>query len=218
MHRCSIEPMTAIFLAPPDEIIHLTGISWQTYEMLLEESRDRRLRMTYNRGNLEIMAPSPEHERFKKVAGRLVETLAEELELRIEPLGSTTFKRPQFSGAEPDECFYIDRIDSIRGKKRLDLTTDPAPDLIVEIDITSSSQNRLDVYADIGVSEVWTYDGESLIIRQLHNGGYIPSSTSQFFPNILIPELADFLQQAETVEYLQLIRLFRAWVQSQIDR
>jgi Uma2 family endonuclease len=96
--------MTAILLAPPAEIIHLTGISWKTYETLLAESIDRRLRMTYNRGNLEIMAPSPEHERFKKVAGRFVETLAEELDLRIAPLGSTTFKCPQLSGAEPDEC------------------------------------------------------------------------------------------------------------------
>jgi Uma2 family endonuclease len=213
-----VKAMTATPLAPPDEIINLTGISWATYETLLAESSDRRLRMTYNRGNLEIMAPSPEHERFKKVAGRFVETLAEELELRIEPLGSTTFKRPKFSGAEPDECFYIDKIDAIRGKKRLDLTADPAPDLIVEIDITSSSQNRLQVYADLGVSEVWTYNGESLLIQQLHDGVYLPSSKSQFFPNILVPELADFLQQAETMEYLQLIRLFRSWVRKQLDR
>jgi hypothetical protein len=33
---------------------------------LLEELSDRHLRLTYNRGNLEIMAPSPEHELSKK--------------------------------------------------------------------------------------------------------------------------------------------------------
>ena len=119
--------MSATLLTPPTEIIHLSGISWQTYETLLEELSDRRLRLTYNRGHLEMMASSPEHERFKKVAGRFVETMAEELELRIEPLGSTTFKRPKLSGAEPDECFYIDNIDAVQGKKRLDLPEDPAP-------------------------------------------------------------------------------------------
>jgi Uma2 family endonuclease len=129
--------MVATLLTPPTELIHLSGISWQTYETLLEELSDRRLRLTYNRGNLEIMAPSPEHERFKKVSGRFIETLAEELDVRIEPLGSTTFKRPELSGAEPDECFYIYNIDAVRGKKRLDLTEDPAPDLGVEIDVTS---------------------------------------------------------------------------------
>ncbi|MEQ9549671.1 MAG: hypothetical protein RIM23_08645 [Coleofasciculus sp. G3-WIS-01] len=92
--------MTATLLAPPDEIIHLSGISWQTYETLLEELCDRRLRLTYNRGSLEIMAPSLEHELSKTVMGRFVETLAEETNLPIYPLGSTTLKRPELSGAE----------------------------------------------------------------------------------------------------------------------
>jgi Uma2 family endonuclease len=210
--------MTAILLAPPNEIINLSGISWQTYETLLEELSDRRLRLTYNRGNLEIMAPSPEHERFKKLTGRFVETMAEELDIRLEPLGSTTFKRPELSGAEPDECFYLDNIDAVRGKKRLDLTEDPAPDLVVEIDVTSRSSNRLQVYADLGVAEVWIYDGESLVIQQLQNGIYVTSLTSQFFLNIPIPEIARFLQQAESIDYLDLVKAFRQWVRNQIDR
>jgi Uma2 family endonuclease len=210
--------MTATLLAPPAEIIHLSGISWKTYETLLEEMSDRRLRLTYNRGNLEIMAPSTGHERFKKVAGRFVETIAEELQIRIEPLGSTTFKRPQLSGAEPDECFYIDNIEAVRGKKRLDLNEDPAPDLVIEVDVTSSSQNRLQVYADLGVAEVWVYNGESLLIQQLQNGTYITSPTSQFFPNLPILEIAIFLQQAETVDYLELVKAFRNWVRSQLKK
>jgi len=210
--------MVATFLTPPTESIHLSGISWQTYETLLQELSDRRLRLTYNRGNLEIMAPSPEHERFKKVSGRFVETMAEELDIRIEPLGSTTLKRRELSGAEPDECFYIYNIDAVRGKKRLDLTSDPAPDLVVEIDVTSSSQNRLQVYADLGVAEVWIYNGESLVIQQLQNGTYITSQTSKFFQNLPIPEIAGFLQQAETMDYLELIKAFRKWVRSQIGR
>lgn len=208
--------MTATVFAPPTEIIHLSGISWQTYETLLEELSDRRLRLTYNRGTLEIMAPSPEHERFKKVTGRFVETIAEELDMRIEPLGSTTFKYPELSGAEPDECFYFRNLDRVRGKKRLDLTEDPAPDLVVEIDVTSSSQNRLQVYADLGVAEVWIYDGESLVIQQLQDSTYITSQTSQFFPNLPIPAIAQFLQQAETIDYLELVKAFRKWVRSQI--
>ena len=216
--RFSVEPMTARLLTPPDEIIHLSGISWNTYEKLLGELSDRRLRLTYNRGNLEIMAPSPEHERFKKVVGRFVETMAEELDLRIEPLGSTTFKRPELSGVEPDECFYIRNIALVRGKRRLDLTQDPAPDLIVEIDVTSSSQNRLQVYAGLGVAEVWIYNGESLVIKQLQNDTYITAQTSQFFVNIPIPEIAGFLQQAHTMDYLELVKVFRDWVRSQIGK
>ncbi|NJN89782.1 MAG: Uma2 family endonuclease, partial [Leptolyngbyaceae cyanobacterium SL_5_14] len=79
----------------PIEVVHLSGISWQTYETLLEELSDRRFRLTYNRGNLEIMTPSPEHELNKTLMGRFVETLAEEANLSVYPLGSTTFKRPE---------------------------------------------------------------------------------------------------------------------------
>jgi Uma2 family endonuclease len=62
--------MTAKLLTPPHEMIHLSGISWQTYERLLQELSDRRLWLTYNRGYLEIMSPSPEHEFGKEVLGR----------------------------------------------------------------------------------------------------------------------------------------------------
>jgi Uma2 family endonuclease len=209
--------MTATLLAPPDEIIRLSGISWTTYETLLEELRDRRLRLTYNRGNLEIMAPSPEHELNKRVLGRFIETIAEELEISIYPLGSTTFKQPKLSGAEPDECFYIRNIAAVMGKKRLNMAEDPAPDLIIEIDITSSSPNRLQVYADLGVSEVWIYNGEFLVIQQLKNDTYIAVQSSQFFANLAIPDIASWLQRSAKMDYLALVKAFRGWVRSQIE-
>ena len=210
--------MTATVIAPPAEIINLSGISWETYETLLEELNNRRLRLTYNRGILEIMAPSPEHELSKEVLGRFVETIAEELAVQIYPLGSTTFKRPEISGAEPDKCFYIYNIDAVRGKKRLDLNEDPAPDLVLEIDVTSSSQNRLQVYGDLGFREVWIYNGEFLAIQQLENGTYITSQSSQFFANLPILEIAIFLQQAGQKDYLELVKEFRDWVRSQIEK
>jgi Uma2 family endonuclease len=204
-------------LTPTTELIHLSGISWRTYETLLDELSDRHFRLTYYRGNLEIMAPSPEHELSQKVMGRFVETLAEEFNLQVHPLGSTTFKRPKLSGAEPDECFYFRNIAAIRGKKRLDLSEDPAPDLAVEIDLTSLSQNRLQVYADLGVAEVWIYDGSFLSIQRLQSQDYVASQVSQFFPTLPIPDIARFLRQAETIDYLELVKAFRNWVRGQIE-
>ncbi|MEH2057971.1 MAG: Uma2 family endonuclease [Nostoc sp.] len=209
--------MTSNTLLQPTEIIHLSGISWQTYENLLTElSVSRRLRLTYNRGTLEIMVPSPEHERYKEIMGRFVETLAEELEVRIDCLGSTTFKRPQLSGAEPDKCFYIENINVIRGKKRIDLTQDPPPDLVVEIDITSSSKNRFEVYADMGVPEIWRYDGNSFSINILQNQKYISFERSLAFPNLPLTEISNFLEQVGEKDYLELVKEFRQWVKSQI--
>ena len=209
-------PMTAQTLARPEQNVQLSGISWQTYETLLAEIGDRQIRLTYNRGNLEIMVPSPEHERFKTIMGRFVETLAEELDVKIEPLGSTTFKRPELSGKEPDECFYIQNISAVKGKKKIDLNQDPPPDLVVEIDITSRSENSLQIYADLGVPEVWIYNGVRFRINRLENGEYVECDRSLAFPTVHILEIVDFLQQAETMDYLELVQAFRNWVKNQI--
>lgn len=210
--------MTAQTLTPPEQFIQLSGISWQTYETLLAELSQRRLRLTYNRGNLEIIAPSPEHEGFKKVLGRFVETLAEELEVRIEPLGSTTFKRPELIGAEPDECFYIQNVNAVKGKKRLDMDRYPPPDLVVEIDLTSSSENSWQVYADLGVPEVWIYNGSQFRIKRLENQRYVDCDRSLAFPSVAVLEMVRFLEQAETMDYLELVKSFRGWVKSQIQQ
>ncbi|MCX7593698.1 MAG: Uma2 family endonuclease [Fischerella sp.] len=212
--------MTSSTLIQPEEIIHLSGISWQTYEALLNElSTNRRLRLTYNHGNLEIMVPSPEHERYKEILGRFVETIAEELEVRIDPLGSTTLKRSELSGAEPDKCFYIRNLNAVKGKKRIDLQQDPPPDLAVEIDITSSSEDRLEVYANIGVPEIWRYDGNSFSINILQNQKYIIVENSLAFPSLPIQqEISRFLKQVGEKDYLDLVKEFRNWVRSQIQK
>jgi Uma2 family endonuclease len=209
--------MTATLTPPNTDSIQLSGISWQTYERLLTELSDRRLRLTYNRGSLEIMSPSPEHEFGKEMLGRFVETLAEEFEIEIYPLGSTTFKHPELSGAEPDKCFYIRNISAIQGKARLDPFEDPAPDLVIEIDITNRSQNRLQIYADLGVAEVWIYNGTALSIKQLENGQYNSVSTSQFFPDLPLLEITKFLQRSKTRGYLEIVRSFRTWIREQLD-
>ena len=185
--------------------------------MLSELSSHRPLRLTYNQGNLEIMVPSPEHERYKEVIGRFVETLAEELAIRIEPLDSTTFQRLGRSGAEPDKCFYVKNIDKIKGKKRFQPNEEPAPDLVVEIDITSSSEQRFAVYQDLGVPEVWVYNGKSFQIMQLQTDGYVVVHESSIFPNLPLDEIDNFLQQVGDVDYLELVKTFRHWVKNQID-
>lgn len=201
-----------------EQKVLLSGISWQTYETLLQELSHRRLRLTYHRGNLEIMVPSPEHERCKRIVGRFVETVAEELEIKIAPLGSTTFKRQELSGAEPDECFYIQNLNAIKGKNRINLQQDPPPDLVIEVDITSSSLIRFPVYADLGVPEIWHYDGSVFTIYQLQNQEYIACDRSLAFPNLPLTEISSFLQQATTADYLELVASFLQWVRNQIKQ
>ena len=201
-----------------EQKVQLSGISWQTYQALLHELSDHRLRLTYNQGNLEIMVPSPEYEFYKTLMGRFVETIAEELRIKIHPLGSTTFAREDLGrGLEPDECFYIRNQTAVKGKKRLDPTQGPPPDLVVEIDITSSSRDRMASYAALGVPEIWRYDGKAFWVYQLQNQEYQLSEASLAFPDIAIAEIVHFLEQSATTDYLDLVAAFRDWLKTQVS-
>ena len=110
--------MTAENLTSPGQNIQLSGISWQTYETLLADFSHQPLRLRYNGGNLEILEPSPEHQFYKTIISKFVETLAEEFGQNIAAVGSTNFKRPELSSAEPNECFYIQNFSAIKGTKK----------------------------------------------------------------------------------------------------
>ena len=85
----------------------LRGISWSTYEGLLADHADRRSpQFAYNRGELEIVAPSTEHERDNWALQRLVEAVADALATDFDNVGINTFKRPDLEvGFEPDAGF-----------------------------------------------------------------------------------------------------------------
>ena len=176
---------------------------------------NRNLRLTYYRGMLEIMAPSPEHEYYKKVIGRFVETLAEECVVSLYPLGSTTLDRQDLvSGSEPDECFYltVSKIQQVRGKKRIDLTQDPAPDLVVEVDITSRSRYREQVDAELKIPEVWQYDGRRLTLLALEQNSYVTMERSLAFPKVQASAIEQFLEGSIAKDYLELVSEFRQWL------
>jgi Uma2 family endonuclease len=140
-----------------------------------------------------------------------------ELKIKIKSAGSTTLKRkPITKGIEPDNCYYIQNEPLIRGKQELDLTTDPAPDLAVEIDITSSSVNKLNIYAALDVAELWRYDGEVLKFYQLVASEYIEIQSSIAFPLISVSDMNKFIQKSKTMDEIDLLQSFSTWVRGKI--
>src|SRR4051794_34561807 len=90
----------------PEQRVVLRGIGWEGYETILAIVGDQAVRLTYDRGDLELMSPSHDHEYFKKRFARLIETLTLELNLPCEGAGSTTWrKKLEECGLEPDECY-----------------------------------------------------------------------------------------------------------------
>lgn len=192
----------------------LYNISWQQFENLLKDLGEHRAaRVAYDNGTMEIMAPLPEHEYYKETISDSVKDIAEELDLNYESLGSTTWRREsRMAGVEPDNCFYFQNVDAIRGRLDLDLRQDPPPDLALEIDLTSKSLNRFPIYARLGVPELWCYDFGKLKIYHLQNGEYIEAQKSLVFPSLPIPELPKLIEKNRAVGRLAIRRAVREWV------
>jgi Uma2 family endonuclease len=187
--------------------------SWELYEKLLHDIGDRPIRVTYDQGRMEIMSPSPEHEKPKKLLGRMIEALTVELDMPVASLGNTTFRRRETAmGLEPDECYYFRNELKMRGKTRLDLKKDPPPELVVEIDITSRSVPRQPIYAALGVPEIWRYDGRRMQCLHLKDGGYHVNKMSISFPFLEPALLRRFIDIAATEGETAMHRQFVAWV------
>src|SRR2546423_1122100 len=121
----------------------LSGVDWHTYTRLLRAFAERpAVRLTYDRGELEIMSPLLKHDDDAEMLGRFVVALTEELKLPLKHGGSTTLRRrKRHRGIESDECYWIANAHKMAGKRRLDLRRDPPPDLAVEVDVSKSSLN-----------------------------------------------------------------------------
>jgi Uma2 family endonuclease len=211
--------MTRTISHPPvpslDDVQHfvMEEASWELYEKLLRDIGNRPIRVTYDDGRMEIMSPLPEHERPKKLIGRMIEMLTFELGMPAASYGSTTFRRKEKAkGLEPDECYYFKNEERMRGRKRLDLKKDPPPELVVEIDITSRSIPREGIYAALGVPEIWRFDGDHLECLHLHGGKYSIRKMSLVFPFLEPAQLQQFIAQLGRTDETSIIRAFAAWV------
>lgn len=212
--------MTTTALGAPEQRVVLTGVSWATYERLLDDLKDSSSpRLTFDRGVLEVMSPSAEHEESNRTIALLVEVLAEEFDTDVRNLGSTTFRREDLGqGFEPDSCFYVQNEARMRGRREVDLAVDPPPDLIVEVDITSPSLAKLPLYARLGVPEVWRYDGERMTLYRLAGGAYETAESSGVLPGVTSHDLTRLLAESVERRRTQWLRGVREWARSLAGR
>jgi Uma2 family endonuclease len=197
------------------ESLVIPDTDWRTYCRLAQVFAERRgVRLAYDRGWLEIMSPSVEHDSGSRLLGRFVTTLTEELGRQILSGGATTLRRRlEKRGLEPDECFWIQNEAAVRGVRRLNLRLHPPPDLTIEIDVTNSSLDRMSIYAALGVPEVWRLDGDVLSFHVLGvRRRYTQQNASRAFPQVTPADLQNFLSLRYQQEENAIVRQFRAWV------
>ncbi len=198
----------------------LNNVSWETYERLVAEIENPGIRLTFDRGTLEIMSPiSQRHERLKCLLSCLIDVLTVELDMPRRTLGSTTWKRRDLEkGIEADQCYYLTTEPIIRKKKEIDLSIDPPPDLAIEIENTVSAIHKLDIYAELQVTEVWRFDGDVLQFLALQdNRQYVAQDHSRFFPKAATDMMIQFIDgPGADEEETAWIKRFRQWVRDNL--
>jgi Uma2 family endonuclease len=203
-------------LSQRSHTVVLPNITWQTYQALRKELGETHApHLAYDRGQVEITMPSDLHETINCLMKLIVTALAAEFKLKVKGFGSTSLEREDLeAGIQPDSCFYLQNSDRIKGRS-FDIQHDPPPDLAIEVDITSSSKQRLSIYQRLGVPEIWRYTLREIAIYQLNHGEYKKCDFSPTFPILSGQILQTFLLRSESLDDNEFSTFVREWAQTQ---
>jgi Uma2 family endonuclease len=201
---------------PAGAKLDLFDIDWEEYEQLLSQMGDfPGHRLSYDRGRLVIVSPSAEHEDYKDFIYSLVRLISLETDVALETRGTTTLKSKKLlKGAEPDTCLYVQSASQVIGKRRINLDTDPPPDVVVEIDLSSHSLYKFPIYAALGVPEIWRYDGKTTHFYQLVGESYEAIRNSIAFPILTAEDLTRCLGQSKVEGQTATLKTFRQMLRS----
>ena len=121
------------------------------------------------RGLITLMAPSNLHEDLAEVLDDIVDMAADALGLTSKGLRSTRLRpagEPPGTGMEPDCAFYVGeraerfRIALMEGAAAATAFVERnSPDLVVEVEITSADEGKIERYGAMGVRELWRLRG-----------------------------------------------------------
>jgi len=194
-----------------DGRIYLSGVSWNTYQSLRNADENDHLRMTYDRGALEIMSPSSKHELISYLFGRMVDQWTLHFEIDIRSGRNTTFRRKDLErGLEPDNCYWITHERQMRGKDEVNLRRDPPPDLVLEVDVSWSSIPKLPIYAAMGVPEVWHWNDDDMleVLRLAKGQKYKASKDSRELPKFPFAFATSLIHRRQILSDTQIVKEF----------
>lgn len=196
--------------------VTLRGLTWQGYQQILHAlPESRAAHLTYDHGILEISMPLESHEFACELIGLFVRILVGEMGMKLKSMRSTTLDREDLDrGAEPDNAYYIQNQAKVAGRK-VNLAEDPAPDLVVEVDITHTDIDKNRLYAAMGVPEFWSYNGQEWRIYQLQGNTYQERDRSPTFPGVEKEYLYKFLEQAQQDE-IDAEKAFREFIKAKV--
>lgn len=212
----SISTDELLYRLTPDNPFSIIGVTWADYENIVREfSGTNAFRVSFNRGILKIVRPSPEHEHFAELLKILVFSAAEYLKTKIKFFGTTRISNSALSKAvEPDASYFVNRVGLVKGMN-FDIGKIP-PDVVVEIDIDHADINKFEIYASFGIPEYWIYDNRQLkMFRLQENKNYQEISASVELEVLKTEVLTDFLNRSKREGQFDVVSDFEHWLKEQ---
>jgi len=196
---------------PAGSRLVVNDFSWEEYELLMHDLEGlRNPRLSYDCGSLEVVSISPGHDGYDRMVDAFVREFCEARGMEVEAFGQATWKRKSIGkGAEADCCYYIQNAVKVFGKQQIPLESNPPPDLVVEIDLTTDSVRKLRIYAGLGVPEVWIFDGKVFHFHALLDGKYSEVSSSKRLPGLEGSWMVEAFSVVEAHGQMEAIRAFR---------
>jgi Uma2 family endonuclease len=178
------------------QIVRL-NVSWDAYEGLVAAlGDDSHVRLAYDGATLEIMSPGYTHEKIAKLVAAILIYAFDTWGIDYEDAGSTTFRKTPVGGFEGDASFYTFNADRIRGLRDIDLSIHPAPDLILEVDISNRRMDKKELYAGCGVSEFWRFhESDGVEAFALEDGAYVEIDASRIVRGLPISVVNGFVER-----------------------
>ncbi len=193
-----------------DSVIALEDISWQTYEMLRDQDRNRHVRMTFDQGTLYLLSPSRQHERIAEILSQMVVAWTDVHSIPRLSAGSTTMRdKIRQYGLEPDKCYYIQNEAVVRQRDQYDVNVDPPPDLAIEVDVTSLSTVRMPIYASFKVPEIWRWFNDEIEVHRLDGSSYVQMDRSTSLTGFPFDVAIALLDQRHDMDETKLLANFR---------
>ncbi|MEL6437836.1 MAG: Uma2 family endonuclease [Cyanobacteria bacterium J06621_8] len=167
-----------------DQILILSGMTWDDFEQLLREEYSG-YRFSYYNGEIIIVSPGKNHERIAEIINYLIVAYCRQYNILFYPFRSTTLKNHPLAAKEADVSFAF-------GKDK------DFPDLAVEVIFSSGGVADLQKYQALAIPEVWLWSKNLITFYQLENNSYQVIENSKYLSNIKSSQIISFINRGLT--------------------
>ena len=141
------------------------------------------------------------------------------LKLPLKGLGETTWRRSEIQrGIEADQCYFFSQeklAAAAKSRGANDVAGLPNPDLVIEVDLSPSLIDRPGIYAAMGVTEVWRFDGRTLTIQRLSQAGRYDEVEASVFLQVRREEVVRWLVDEDATDEVAWLERFAAWLRNE---